>query len=76
MYKLSEERTDYTDYIEKNQLEYPILNMLLFNDMGFSFFIMQDPEIRSLNNEFCITVNREYSCQSRAVSNIQKYGWP
>ena len=36
MYKLSEERTDYTDYIEKNQLEYPILNMLLFNDMGFS----------------------------------------
>ena len=59
MYKLSEERTDYTDYIEKNQLEYPILNMLLFNDMGFSFFIMQDPEIRSLNNEFCITVNGE-----------------
>ena len=57
MYKISEGRTDYTEYIQKNQLEYPILNMLLFNDMGFAFYIMQDPEIRYLNDEFCIAVN-------------------
>ena len=48
---------DYGKYIEENQLEYPILNMLLFNDMGFTFYIMKEPEIRYLNGEFCIAVN-------------------